>query len=265
MFSLKQCPFTGPYGLPISDLKSKGPTAEALKRAMSRLGLLPWTDFDQHYNQQLAHALDKWDPGNSGYGKGRWLKIRSCRVPAGLVHAGEYALDTVALNLIREEYNASLPPLPVPPQLVFPIDKNWASRVPSFLHPTGGIPGNWALDWMCEPGAIVLASEAGTVSRTAGHDPRTGLHGANRDVFGWSVYLRCKTGFYYDTHFGRLSVRAGESVKAGDPIGYVGDWPYDRGRSHLHRGFTSFTLRSSVSIRKIQVVAGSPRVEANTL
>lgn len=265
MLTEKQCPFTGPYGLPESGLKSKGPTAEALKRAMSRLGYLPWVDFDQHFNEPLKDALAKWDPGRAGYGKGRWEKIRNTRVPASRPHGGEYALDGPALKLIQDEYAALHPPPPPYPPLVYPIDKDWPSAVPSFIHQTGGIFGNYALDWMAAPGTPVLASEAGTVSRTAGHDPASGLHGSNRDVFGWSVYLRVGvTGFYFDTHLGRLAVAAGQKLRAGDIVGWVGDWPYDRPRSHLHRGFTSFTYFPSISKNKILSVAAAPRVDGRS-
>lgn len=113
MLTEKQCPPTYPYGLPTSGLKSKGPTAKALKRAMSRLGYMPWGNFDEHFNQPLVEALAKWDPGKAGYGKGRWEKIRGTRVPAGLPHAGEYALDGPALNMIQDEYAALHPPPPV--------------------------------------------------------------------------------------------------------------------------------------------------------
>lgn len=99
----QQFPYTGPYGLATSGLKSKGPTAEALKRAMGRLGLMQWNDFDQHYNQTLATALAKWDPGHTGYGEGRWQKIRAQRIPAELPHAGEYALDAYAIKLVQDE------------------------------------------------------------------------------------------------------------------------------------------------------------------
>ncbi len=103
MLTEQQFPWTGPYGLAGSGLKSKGPTCEALKRAMSRLGFMGWNDFDQHYNAVLAAALEEWDPGKSGYGKGRWEKLRSARVPAGEPHAGEYALDQYARTLVQNE------------------------------------------------------------------------------------------------------------------------------------------------------------------
>lgn len=103
----RQVPYTGPYGLAGSGLKEKGPTAEALKRAMSRLGLIDWTDFDPHYDQTLAAALAEWDPGNTGYGEGRCKKLRSARVPKGREHAGEYALDAYGQKLIQDEAGAT--------------------------------------------------------------------------------------------------------------------------------------------------------------
>lgn len=100
----EQFPFTGPYGLAGSGLTSKGPTAEALKRAMSRLGLLPWREFDQHYNHDLEKALDAFDPGGqNGYGNGRWEKIRKAVIPKSLEHGGELALDFYAIKLVQDE------------------------------------------------------------------------------------------------------------------------------------------------------------------
>lgn len=168
-----------------------------------------------------------------------------------------HAYDAYADALLEEYVKASAPK---PPALVYPHDKLFDSYCGGYLHQTGGIAGNWALDFMAAPGTPVLAPEAGTVSRTSGYDPASGLHGSNRDVFGWSVYLRCSTGFFYATHFGRLTVHGGSRVKAGQVVGYVGDWPHDRGRSHTHLGFTSFSRVGAVSRRKIQAVAAAPRV-----
>ena len=262
MLTEEQCPWTGPYGLPSSGLRSKGPTAKALKRAMSRLGHMPWQEFDDLFNQVLSNALAQWDPGHTGYGKGRWEKIRATKVPTGMDHAGEYALDSVALDLIREDYFEQHPPPAPYPSTVYPHEKGWASFSGGFLHETGGISGNWALDFLAEPGTPVLAPEAGTVSRTSGHDPATGLHGSHQDVFGWSVYLRGRFGFFYSTHYGKLVVGAGSQLRAGDLIGFVGDWPHDRPRSHTHLGYTSFTHISTISKNKIRAVAAAPRVAA---
>lgn len=262
MLTEAQCPWTGPYGLPESGLRSKGPTAKALKRAMSRMGHLDWGVFDEHFNQPLSNALAKWDPGHSGYGKGRWTKIRSARVPKGLDHAGEYALDSVALDLIHEDWLEQHPPPPPYPDLVYPHEKGWASYCGGYLHTTGGISGNRAYDFLAAPDTPVLAVEAGTISRTSGYDPDTGLHGSNRDVFGWSIYLRSRWGFHYSTHYGQLAVAAGAVVRAGDLLGYVGDWPHDRPRSHTHWGYTPWTHLRITADNKMRKIAAAPRVEA---
>lgn len=256
----KQVPFTGPYGLPDSGLKSKGPTAKALKRGMSRLGFMEWDEFDEHFNENLADALSKWDPGHSGYGEGRWEEIRKAKVPKGMAHAGEWALDVPAQELIRDEWAAAHPVPPPLPALVYPHDKDWASYSGGYVHQTGGIGGNYALDFLAAPGTPVLAVEDGTVSRTSGYDPASGLHGQYEDVFGWSLYVRCRYGFYYSTHYGRITVGAGSKVRVGDIIGYVGDWPHDRPRSHTHYGYTQFTHIPWMSANKIRAVAAAPRV-----
>lgn len=107
----KQAPYTGPYGLSTSTNKSKGPTVEALKRALSRAGApsLPWQEFDQHYNVRLEDAWDWYDRKvgagitNNGYAKGRWERLRSMRADPGGQHAGEYALDQYGRTLIQNE------------------------------------------------------------------------------------------------------------------------------------------------------------------
>lgn len=225
---------------------------------------MDWGVFDEHFNQVLSNALSHWDPGHTGYAKGRWEKIRSARVPKGLDHAGEYALDSTALGLIRQDWLEQHPPPPPYPPLIYPHEKGWHSYSGGYVHQTGGISGNYALDFLAAGGTPVLAPEDGVVSRTSGYDPATGLHGSNRDVFGWSVYLRCKGGFWYDTHYGRLVVGAGSEVRVGDLLGFVGNWPGEPGRSHTHRGYTSFTRIPYVSRNKIRACASAPRVEGRT-
>lgn len=103
--TVKQCPWTETYGLPGSGHRAKGPTAEACKRALSRMGAptLPWTDFDAHYNAALEAAWDWVDPGKNGYGKGRWELLRGLVVPKGRPNGGEFALDRYGRTLIQDE------------------------------------------------------------------------------------------------------------------------------------------------------------------
>jgi hypothetical protein len=112
----KQVPWTGPYALANNSFghKSKGPTCEAMKRALSRAGApsLPWTEFDQHYNQKVEQAWDWWDQkqgltGNNGYGKGRWERLRAMPARVDGQHAGEYALDSYGQKLIQDEAGAT--------------------------------------------------------------------------------------------------------------------------------------------------------------
>jgi murein DD-endopeptidase MepM/ murein hydrolase activator NlpD len=201
------------------------------------------------------------------YGIGKRTLAKKAARKAGLPEYGMVGENLYAKMRAAGAYDALadkllLDYMKVPaPTLVFPITNDFQARIPTFIHVTGGISGNYAMDWMAPHGTAVLAPEAGTVTRLAGHDPASGLHGANRDVFGWSVYLRCKGGFYYGTHMGALDVRAGSVVKAGEILGWVGGWPYDPGRSHLHLGYSSFTRIASVSRNKIIDVAHGPRVQ----
>ena len=112
----KQCPWTGPFAVAgnTSGNPSKGPTVEAMKRALSRAGApsLPWQEFDQHYSKKVEAAWDWYDShhgavAGNGYGKGRWGRLRAMKVPAGGPHAGEWALDDYALKLIHDEAHES--------------------------------------------------------------------------------------------------------------------------------------------------------------
>lgn len=133
------------------------------------------------------------------------------------------------------------------------------SRPPATgLHPTAGLPGNYALDFMAPGGTLVLASEAGRVARISGHNPIDGV--VQGSVFGWSVYLECGVGFYYDTHLGAVFVHVGQHVVEGQPIGRVGHWPHDEGRSHTHRGFTAHAGKAA-SVKRIQQVRVGQKVK----
>lgn len=172
--------------------------------------------------------------------------------------AGAY--DKYANALLLDYMN---PPMP---KLIWPLDAGWESSTSGWVHPTSGIRGNYALDFMAKPNTPILAVESGTITRISGYNPTTGVHGAG-DVFGWSYYLRTLSsfGFYYGTHLGRVFVGAGQKVRVGDIIGLVGNWPHDPPRSHHHLGFTSFTYLSYVSKKKIVAVSNSPRVEGRIL
>lgn len=249
----QQFPETGPYS--VKGLgKHEGPTAISLKRAMSRMGLLRWTKFDNKFNRNLEKALDAWDPsGANGYGTARWTKIRSAKVPQSLPHAGELALDAIAIALVQDEAD---PVVTIP--YVYPHPAGSGGHSGGFIHVTEGLPGNIALDFMAPGGTALLAPFDGKITKLSGHDPQTGVHGA--DIFGWSIYLERADGlFAYMTHEGVRDCFVGEQVKEGQKIGAVGHWPHDPGRSHTHLGITS-PRGTRDATEQLLKIAAAPRV-----
>jgi len=113
MLTERQFPWTSPYGLAEGPLKSKGPTAEALKRFFGRIGKLEWRDYDQHYNKELwdlvadlkvnQGILKKSDPRDGSYGKAVWEHIRTRKVPPGKPNSGEYAIDFYSRKIVKDE------------------------------------------------------------------------------------------------------------------------------------------------------------------
>lgn len=111
--SALQVPDTTPYALAGNPhgYPSKGPTVEAMKRALSRAGAptLPWRDFDRNYNADLENAWDWYDlqhgvAAGNGYGAGRLRRLRGMRV------AGQptvYALDGYGRTMIQNEAGAA--------------------------------------------------------------------------------------------------------------------------------------------------------------
>lgn len=94
-----------------------GPDVEAVKRGVSRLGRWPWQDFDRAYSNAIAHGRGG-NVGESGVeGVQRQARIANpsgaignrtydvllyARIPKGLAHAGEFAFDAYALELLKQ-------------------------------------------------------------------------------------------------------------------------------------------------------------------
>lgn len=105
---------------------SPGPDVEAYKRTVSRAGRWPWQAFDGSYSNGFAHGKAGGNVGDSGIegiqrqlgiqptgaiGKATFNGLRSIRVPEGLPHAGEAAMDATAVKLINQAYDKSLTPV----------------------------------------------------------------------------------------------------------------------------------------------------------
>lgn len=107
-------------------------------------------------------------------------------------------------------------------------------------HYTGGLPGYPAIDVFGYAGQKVLAPEDGYVYRISGKSPRYG--GRPGGAYGYSIWMRSPTGLYFMTHFGSVTVRAGQSVKRGQVIGTICDDAVTgrTGSDHIHVGKRSF-------------------------
>ena len=159
-----------------------------------------------------------------------------------------------AMKLI-DEVQASLRPLP----LRFPIATSKQFVHVGGLHPTDGVPHNWALDFICKAGLGIVAPEAGLVTRFSGHDPSDDSADA-AGVYGWTTYIETPAGYtYFITHQGRRypTLRVGMHVQAGDLIGFVGDQRYRP--DHAHVGVTSPKGQADAKVR-ITAVSEAPRV-----
>ncbi len=141
-------------------------------------------------------------------------------------------------------------PHPSPPQTTRPPASD--------LHPTLGLPGNWALDFMAPGGTPLVAPQDATVTRISGHAPSEGV--IEGSVFGRTIYLTTSGGVvYFATHLGGLAVRQGQWVKRGEKIGHVGHWPSDPGRSHTHLGVTH-PAGKTAAVARVLAVAKAAKV-----
>ena len=149
---------------------------------------------------------------------------------------------------------------PTVPALVFPIAADPSIHVfVGGLHETGGLGGNWALDFICKAGLGICAPERATITRFSGHDPTDDAADA-QGVYGWTTYFITKAGYeYFCTHQGRRypTLRVGMTVQPGDLIGFVGDQRFRP--DHLHLGVTS-PKGSADAKARITAVSKAPRV-----
>jgi len=230
----------------------QGQDVVAVKRALSRAGYWPWTTFTPYYTKALAKAMSVFQvterlKPDGVYGLVTHERLRRTSWEAG--PQGTWAFDKTAVHLMNEAY------LLQHPGVVCPV--KYGMR-PSFLHPTGGVRGNYALDFMDPGGTSVYAPVGCVITHVSGHPPSTGTHGRNHDVFGWSLHFADGNGYtYFATHLGVLSVRDGQTVRVAQKLGEIGRWPHDPGRSHLHLGVDAGNkTRSETWMLKI---AASPR------
>lgn len=96
-----------PFVRPLVPGVAKGTDIQAVKRALSRTGFLPWGEFDNIYNKVTQQAVKKFQwshdlDGTGKYGKPTHLKLVA--TPATPEHPGELAFDAYAGELLWAEY-----------------------------------------------------------------------------------------------------------------------------------------------------------------
>lgn len=152
-------------------------------------------------------------------------------------------------------------PQQVGSSLCYPLKASGA--VCQGLHPTAGVPGNWAIDFCAPAGTVVVAPEAGTVYdiHVSSNPPDSATPNPN-GVYGWILYLRTADGYvYFITHFDKVTVSAG-TVVAGHPLGTVGNQePYTGRPDHCHAGVTS-RLGEADAKKRITAVSLAARVSS---
>lgn len=104
-------------------------------------------------------------------------------------------------------------------------------------HPTAGLDGYPARDYFAPAGTGVVAPVTGKVIKLSGHPPAEGPIEGPHGPLGWSVYIQGQDGrIYYMTHMGSRTVKLGQTVKAGTPIGTVANYDKYGTPSHIHMG-----------------------------
>jgi len=225
----------------------------SIQRGLSRAGFWPWMPFKRYFTIALSKAVRRFQ-GAGGDGIYGPLTHEKMRRSHSHDHPDEWAFDATAIVLMNEAY------LLQHPGIVSPCK---TGQRPAFLHETGGIDGNWALDWMNPAGTAVYAPTAMTVVAKGGHDPasgtwRNGKHDRRGDIFGWSLHLRDRHDFtYFATHLGSVSVAVGQKLLVAQRFGAIGHWPHDPGRSHLHLGVDAGS--DAASKKMIRSISLAPR------
>lgn len=230
-----------------------GQDVEGMARALARAGFLGG----------LAKLMSKTPAFRRTYNASKRAAVDRARAKIKLPATGVYdqrvhtylerldAFDAYAAKLMHD-YRP-------PPVLCFPIAGPDTKVYVGGLHETGGLPGNWALDFLCPAGSGIVAPERATVTRFSGHSPADDT-ADSIGVFGWTTYLQTPRGYvWFLTHQGRRlpTLRVGMRVQAGDLLGYVGDQRYRP--DHLHAGCSS-PLGPADAKKHVIAVSRAPRV-----
>lgn len=258
--STTKFPFTGPLFGPSH---AKGPSlnsssVKGLKRGLIRGGYLKQDlptvtdDYGVEVEKAFKRLARDYDLEQTGqYGLGSWEVMRRLPVPPGSPNAGKYAMDSLALSLVKEDTL----------RICYPHPQGAVSSTCQGLHETSGLGGSWAEDYCAPGGTKVLAVERGEIIRLSGSHPS--IPPQNEiGIWGWSITFETAAGYrYFVTHFGSRAVELGDIVDVGDVLGTVGSWPGDPGRSHTHYSVSSPKGVADAK-KKITAVGNADRILA---
>jgi len=97
-----------------------GPDVEAYKRTVSRAGRWKWQAFDQDFSNAFSHGKSgnvpdtgiagiqrqqNMEPDTGWVGEKTFNTLRSIRIPEGLPHAGEMAMDARSVELVNAAWD----------------------------------------------------------------------------------------------------------------------------------------------------------------
>lgn len=230
-----------PTALPILKLGSRGNAVKAAK-----MGVHQWNAKD----------------GNTTAFYGPFFKPQVVAFQQAHKLTGDGVIGAATWKALLPHLSAAAKDLLVPAPsillLINPIPHNAKSySLCQGLHETGGLDGNWALDFCVAPNTGVLACEAGVVTKLSGHSPSQDLWDT-QGVFGWTVYFTTENGYrYFVTHLGSRSVKVGDKVVAGTKLGAVGDQAFRP--DHTHYGVSSPKGEADAK-RRITQVGNAPRI-----
>jgi len=107
-----------------------GPDVEAYKRTVSRAGRWKWQAFDQDFSNNFSHGKSgnvpdtgiagiqrqqNMEPDTGWVGEKTFNTLRSIKIPKGLPHAGEMAMDARSVELINAAWDMFKGKEPAPP------------------------------------------------------------------------------------------------------------------------------------------------------
>jgi len=231
-----------PPDAPDKPASADGPDILAYKRTVSRAGRWAWGTFDDSFSNSFSHGKAGGDVGDSGVagvqrqgdlddtgwiGEKTFNLLRSIRIPDGLPHAGEPAMDATAVKQINQAWQQFKGNEPPPPSkgtvrqaaLERAISQLGVKESPPESNQTKycswyGMVGPWCamfVSWCFEYG-----------SRDLGKDSPSFKAGA---CYSYCPYV------VSDARSNRNGLKTTDDPQPGDLVVY--DWGYDTVYDHI--------------------------------